>query len=497
MKKKDRSIVFKGGSGTYSATGYRSASSSVSGGRGSSGGSGSAHVEMSRKNLINQSRTFMRNNSLYKGMIERAVGYIVGNGFGLQIKTPSKSFNNQAEQLWKKYWHRPEHRKLLAGRRVERMICRELLVCGDTGINKINTGDIQLIEAEQIIGKSLNSDGVETDQYGVPSGYWVAPYGRGGRAVSSKSEKKPLKDFLFIADPERPSGIRAVPPCQSAFPMLHRINDVCDSEAIAWQLLARLAVAITSEGGEEKGYDNSTEDPNATTTEAATRMTELDYALIFHGEPGDEIKGIERNIPGKNFTESLTMFLRLLGLPLGIPLEVILLDWTKSNYSQSRAVLEQAYQAFLGWQMLLEEQSYTPVLEWQINRWIKAKLLKPTQWIKDNGVLPMWIKPTFPWIDQLKETQAHGAQVDRGFTTHGLVCKSKGMEREDVVAARVAEVRDAITQAQQIENDTTVKVPWQIFAGLEAKPSAPAPTEPDDNDGNPPKDKDKDIKDAK
>ena len=440
----------------------------------------------------------MRNNSLYKGMIERAIGYIIGNGFGLQIKTSSKPFNNEVEKLWKTYWKRPEHRGIISGRRVERMVCRELLTCGDTGIIKLSKGPIQLIEAEQITGKSRNSDGVNKDDYGVPLSYSVAPYGRGGRVVNAKAQVYKPVDFLFVADPERPSGLRAVPPCQSVFPMLHRINDVCDSEAIAWQLLARLAVSITREGGAETGYDDSVEDADATTTEAATRLTELDYALIFHGEPGDEIKGIEHNIPGKDFSQSLTMFLRLLGLPLGIPLEVILLDWTKSNYSQSRAVLEQAYQAFLGWQMLLEEHFYTPVLEWKIRQWINAGLLKPTKAIGEGEFSPVWIKPTFPWIDQLKETQAHGAQVDRAFTTHAIVCKSKGMERDDVVNSREEEIRDAIERAKRIEAETQVKVPWQLFAGLDVQKSAPpsAPPEPEKDDEDeaddeaPPKDKD-------
>jgi len=498
---KIRQIKFDAGGGTYSSTGYKSASVISGEGRSYSEGSGSLHTGWDRLRLINQSRGFMRENSLYKGMLERAVGYIVGNGFGLQIKTSSKTFNSAAEALWKQSWRRPEHRGLLAGRRVERMICRELLTCGDTGINLLGSGKLQMIEAEQIAGKKLNDDGVKTDNYGVPQGYWVSPYGRGGRVVRSKADLKKPKDFLFIADPERPSGLRAVPPCQSVFPMLHRINDVCDSEAIAWQLLARLAVSITREAGQELGYKDSKDpkdpkdDESATDTEAATRLTELGYALIFHGEPGDEIKGIEHNIPGKNFSESLTMFLRLLGLPLGIPLEVILLDWTKSNYSQSRAVLEQAYQAFLGWQMLLEEHFYTPVLEWQIKRWIKSKLLKPTKNIIDQGVNHIWIKPTFPWIDQLKETQAHGAQVDRAFTTHAMVCKSRGLERDDVVDARVAEVTDAINRAKAIEAATEVKVPWQLFAGLETGKSSggrlkPEPDDDENDDENSPKDKD-------
>ena len=251
--------------------------------------------------------------------------------------------------------------------------------------------------------------------------------------------------------------------------MLHRINDVCDSEAIAWQLLARLAVSITNANAPEEAHTMSREDPNKSGDELegdlATRLTELDYALMFHGEPGEEVKGIERNIPGKTFGDSLRMFLRMLGLPLGMPLELILLDWTKSNYSQSRAVLQQAYQMFQFWQAKMKDFFYTPLLLWRLEAWQESKLIG-----RRNKVKFDWIMQTFPWIDQLKEAQAYSTQVERGFITHGQVCKSLNTDRAEVMEIREREVREAIAIAQKIEKDTKQKVPWQIFAGLKATP---------------------------
>ncbi|MBA7609796.1 hypothetical protein ES703_16990 [subsurface metagenome] len=250
--------------------------------------------------------------------------------------------------------------------------------------------------------------------------------------------------------------------------MLHRISDVCDSEAIAWQLLARLAVSITRKEGPEQAQVESREDPNKKTDELegdlATRLTELDYALLFHGNPGEEVKGIERNIPGRSFSESLRMFLRLLGLPLGLPLEIILLDWTKSNYSQSRAVLQQAYQMFLFWQAKLADFFYSPLFEWKLAQW--QEQTNPKLIGQRNKVKYDWIKQTFPWIDQFKEAQAYATQVEHAFITHGQVCKSLNTDRAEVVERREQEVREAIEKAKKIQDDTGVEVPWQIFAGL-------------------------------
>ena len=462
--------------GAYTATGYRSARVASRDGRATSAASGQIHQQTDRVRLIAQSREFLRDNGLYSGMIERAVGYIVGNGFGLQARGGDKEWQQTAEGLWRRWWRRPEITGLRSGSRVERTVCRELLACGDTAAILTDEDLLQLVEAEQITHTGHPSDiGIETDEFGRPTRYWRCPYNTSGRPDRSAARAFEPASFLYLADPDRPSSLRGVPPAQAAFPMIHRISDVCDSEAVAWQLLARMAVAVTREGGTEQAYPEAKADPaksSGGSGDVADMVHELDYALIFHGNPGDEIRGIERNLPGANFPEAVRMFLRLMGLPLGLPLEIVLLDWTKSNYSQSVAVLLQAYVTFLGWQMLLEELFYRPIYEWRIERWTEQKELPEVE----NAAECEWIKPTFPWLDQLKEAQAHGAKVDRGFSTHAAVCKSLGLEREDVVKVREEEVRDAIDRAKRIEKETGTAVPWQMFAGL--RPDGPAAGRP-------------------
>lgn len=459
-------LVIERLNGTYGMLGYRSASRATSEGRTYSSYPGTAHDEHDRTKLIAQSRDFLRNNAIYKGMIERAVGYIVGNGFELQVNTNSPNVNTKVEQLWRQWFAKPEVRNLLSGSETARIVCREVMVAGDTTVLKTDKSLIQLFEAEQLAGKYPYKNGISRDKFGRPTKFNLCPWKAHG-IDTGKGVGYQADDILFLTRPERPSQIRGVPAAQAAFAMLHRINDICDSEAIAWQLLARLAVSITREQAGEQAYIESRQDPNKSGDETegdlATRLTELDYALMFHANPGEEVKGIERNIPGKNFGESLRMFLRLLGLPLGLPLELILLDWTQSNYSQSRAVLQQAYQTFVEWQQKLQDFFYTPLFEWKLQQWRSQGLVG-----EKTPVVHDWIKPTFPWIDALKEATAYSTQVERGFITHGQVCKSLNTDRQEVIERREREVRDAIRRAKKIKEDEGIDVPWEIFAGLKA-----------------------------
>lgn len=464
-------VKLDGWRGSYGSLGYRASRVAASEHRGYHSYPGSAHDERDRTRLIAQSRQFMRDNAIYKGLIERMVSYIAGNGFELQITGVSKSATVKIEGLWKDFMRRPEIRNVLSGAETGRMIMRELFVAGDTLALKTDKGLLQLFEAEQIDGDKSYPAGIKKDTFGRPIRFHLCPWKshgidkRNGRGVMAK-------DVLFLTNPERPSNIRGIPACQASFPMLHRINDVCDSEAIAWQLLSRLAVSIIRKKGSELSVTESVEDGDKTSEQLeddmARRVTEMGYAIMFHGEPGDEIKGIERNIPGRNFPESIRMFLRLLGLPIGAPLELVLLDWTKSNYSQSRAVLEQAYESFIFWQKKLIDFFYAPLFEWKWRAWRSdvGSNLKP---------VAGWILPTFPWIDQLKEAQAWAAKLDRGYTTHAAVCKSLKTDRTEVLEQREKEIREAIEIAKQIKADTEVAVPYEIFCGLQPPGSSATP----------------------
>lgn len=460
-----RSVIKTVVQGVQAAFGYKSATTAMTGGSPATPGSGESHMKWTRERLVAHARQLSRDNLLYSGPIDRQVGYIIGNGFQLQAKTADKKWNALAESLWADFWRRPDVVGVFSGRAIEQLVCKELLTCGDVGILLTDELRLQIFESEQIKGRTFGSDGIERDQRtGKVTGYWVTMYGQDGQPVLAQARKVNVEHFLFISKPDRPSSIRAVPPGQASFPMLDRINDMCDSEAAAAQLLARVVLSVTRAGGSAAAYATSEDDPSKAgidTAQLTTRITELDHSLIYNGEPGDEIKGIDRNIPGKDFTASVTMFLRLLGMSIGLPLEVMLLDWTKSNYSQSRAVLEQAAVTFRGWQLLIEEGFHQRVYRWFVDQSIANNVL-PTI---DDRYAHEWIKPNVPWIDQKKEAEAKGGMIDRGFTSLSQVTKSLGQDREELLVTLEREADDAAAIAKRLEEKHGRPFAWEPFAG--------------------------------
>jgi lambda family phage portal protein len=432
--------------------------------------SGQAVINQSREYLVGLSRQLMRDNPIYRGILGRCVSYVVGNGFGLQARTDSPDWNEAAERLWHEYWQSPVITGAMSGARLESLTFLELLTTGDAflAFARSNGRDyLQVFEAEQCLTyKDGSSDGIQFDAMGRATSYWFAPYSESGYIDRGAAVKFDAGNVVHLFDHERPSATRGVPVLQSSFPMLHRISDICDAEAIARQMLAHLCISITRENSAEEAYAVSELDNNSDTF----RIQEMDYATIFNAAPGESIQAINRNIPGSDFEKSMVVFLRVLGLPLGMPLELVMLDWTKSNYSQSRAVLQQAFQTFSSWQQLIKDRALSRIYRRKIAEWIVNNELPPNA----QAARHEWVAPSFPWIDEAAELDAQGRKIELALTTHAEVCKSLQHERADVVNARELEIRDAIARAQSIKADTGEAVPWQLLAGVPSSLTAQA-----------------------
>ena len=435
--------------GRYTALGYDAASTLQNVDQRYSGGNrpGWEHERFSRDKLIAQSRDFVRNNMLYRGIIERAIDFSIGSGFGLQAD------DDTVDALWESYITTAEVSGRYNGAKFPRAMAREFFYTGEAPVKIVSGLRLQLLESEQIGADGAISDsGIIYSNEGKAQSFRVYPW---ANRYTGQPTMVDARDMLFVVDYERPSSQRGMPVLQSVFPMLHRISDVCDAEALAWQMLSRIFL---------KHKSDSPTDPFATTATitGGLDVTELPYALVANIGADDDLESMARDIPGQDFPQTLTTFCRLLGLPLGIPLELILMDWTKSNYSQTKAALMLCWERFRAIQSVFLNDFYEPLFNRLYNSWVADGLIKDTPETRRHKFIP----PQFPWIDALKEAQAYEKKLSLGLITHGETLKALESERKSVLNTREIEITDAINRANKIKEDTGVTVPWEYFAGL-------------------------------
>jgi len=145
----------------------------------------------------------------------------------------------------------------------------------------------------------------------------------------------------------------------------------------------------------------------------------------------------------------------MLGAGLGMPYEIILRDFSKTNYSSARASLGQAYRIFRAWQQLIVDAYCQPV-------W--AQLLEEAYYM---GELPapgfekyiheytraQWITPGWQHVDPLKEAKAQELLVNNNFMSRSEVCASLGTDWEAVALQRQRE--------SETDEDLGIKTPEQ------------------------------------
>lgn len=481
-QRRDPSLIIDRLPGAQSSIGYRSESLATMEGRSYSHAAGSEHDNRSRSNSTKEARDFGRNNGLFKGPRERALEYAIGSGFKLIMLSKDNDYNKSVMQLWQEYWTKPET-KGLTGWQTEYMWLREHYTVGDVAANKVSNGKLQLIESEQIVTPKNRraTDGIVKSRLGEPLAFWVAPYVK-GYVRTDRAKRIPAQEILFLTDPDRISSFRTAPPLQDAFPVLRRVKDVIDAEALAAQIMSRITFMLNTEHAPSFGKEMSVDDPDKSSADMeddlARRLVELDYALIFFGKPGDEIKGLDRNIPGKDFSQNIRMFLQIYGVSWGLPLEIVLLDWTKSNYSQMRGAIDMVYKVMLRKQCLLSDTLLNPTLEWKIRLWQKQKKIP----IIEDGFAHDWIVPNKPAYDDAKDAQAWGIKLDRGLTTLAMALKSQNKDPEQFYKARAEEWQKAIDISKKLYEDnkeyldqTGQIIPLAPFAGMKYVPERGRP----------------------
>lgn len=490
--------------GSYTAIGYRAAEVARKSGRPlPQEASSDTHLLNDRELLGNIAEDMDRSNGIYECAINRSIESILGRtGLELVPDTGDDDLNATIKRDWRAWGRRPEVTGRFSWQQCEELALRAHYNRGDVGVVITNRRKIQYITSPRIAGGRRSElasrdggrvvQGVELDGLGAPLAYWVCPRDRSGRVQRSRARRVKAEDFILYANRKDFDQTRGVPVLASIFSMVHRLGDILDSEAIAWQNLARFAVAINREGGPAKGYQESKADDDgrdlgtdqATGGDLADRVVELDEGIIFHGEIGETIRGIERNLPGANFGDAVRIFFALIGAPFGVPGSILLLDFRGLTYTANRAEIEQAAKAFYRRFRDLKDHHHSPIYEAFV------------RWGVEDGRYPDdpstyahgWRGSAPAWIDRLKESQAWKQAIEGGMATQSEAIGSAGsyVDHESWLEDRVKEIKRARERAAELNEgaDEGDRVDWRHLAGIPVSKQQSAPAAGADPEGD-------------
>jgi len=382
-----------------------------------------------------RSRQLDERNGIATGLLNRCVDNVIGSGIRPQAGSSSESWNKKAEELFNDWSSRADVRGLGdLYSYLQPLWFREYLVGGDCGIILLKDGSLQTVDADAIStpikmsGQSNINDGVEMDNLGKPVRFWVQ------NGDKTKHKAISAHDFIYYPHIRTVRGTRGEPAFHQTDKYFDQIDGSIEAVVMASQMAAMFGLLIKSEG------DIGTLTSLPTTSDArgtSKPAMDLEPAMIKHLMPGESIEQIKPEHPGTNYPEFISLILRLVGLPLGLPLELVLLDFSQTNFSSARASLIQAQRTFKNHQNSFRKTILERIWRWRISKFMKEGLLPN---IKD-AFSHRWITPGWPYIDPDKEMQANMLAIDAGLSTLSITAAGLGYDYEELLAQRAKEIK--------------------------------------------------------
>ena len=417
-----------------------------------------------RLDMMFRSRELERDNGLAEGLLSRSVENVVGTGIKPQARTSNKDWNKAAEALFADWAETCDVRGMDDFYALQGLTFRSYLRDGDVGTLLLEDGRLQGVESDEIAapaGKEHDPrqiDGVEVDVAGRPVRYWLvdetAP-DLGTRQVSDRKSLTgrfsiPAEDFLFLSRRKRLKQTRGEP----VFSQNAWLFDQIDGNVEAVTISARIAACFGLVVERASPYSGL---PTTTGADGETyRKWSLEPGMVKELNLGDKISQIAPQQPTQNFGEFVGLMARLVGVPLGLPYELVLLDFSKTNFSSARASLIQAYKTFRAHQVRLVGSWCRPIWKRLVSRWIAEGLLE------DLGVESLkhsWTLPGWQWVDPKAEVDSALTAIDAGIKTLHDVITEQGGDYDEKMEQRAQELKDMERLAIPIVRSASTRDP--------------------------------------
>ena len=451
--------------------------------------------------LVARSRDLSRNHGIAAGAIQTLVDNVVGTGFRLaampdyktlgQDKAWAEDWTWQVESLWRSWADNTEcdaARSLtFAGLTVQ--VFRSAIINGEALAlplwlpergNTFATA-LQLVEPDRLSNPNGEPDsrylrgGIEIDRYGAPQAYWIRQGhpGDGHLGLASEDDtwqRVPAftafgrRQVIHVHDKERTGQNRGKPLLTSIMPMFKMLDHYERSELQAAIVNAMIAAFIeTPLDGESIGemFGGSTEDYIAARNAWEVKLQGGSIIPVF---PGDKVAPFTPSRPNSAYGAFVENVLRHIGTGLNIPFELLMKDFSKTNYSSARAALLEAWRYFNGRRAWLATGWARPVYELWLEETVNRGLVDAPGFYERKSAWSRckWIGPGRGWVDPVKEAQAAQMRMEAGLSTLEDECAAQGLDWEEVLEQRAKEKArlEALglvppTKPQQPDNEET------------------------------------------
>ena len=431
------------------------------------GGSADYHFRSESKyyDLIEQARDMDRNDSIVGILADRRVDNIVQSGFTLDTKTGDKALDQDLWHRWQAFAEDADQCDIageLCWHEIERLACRAESVDGDIVIIGTEDGPLQTIESHaiQVSSKIENTFlGVTRNKYGKREQYHVR-YDL--NEFGQKSESEPIdvrneygiRQLFHVYNPKRVNVTRGVTQLAPTFAIAGMLEDINFAKLVQQQVVSCFAVLRTTAAGTEDlpSVDNGYGEPSTETTSSGTRLLEgVAPGMEITGRPGETLEMDSPSVPNSEYFDQVKLILQIIGVNFGLPLCLVLMDGSETNFSGWRGAVDEARKGFVADQMNLVRRLHKPAYTWWLHRELEldSALKRAAKRDGINIFGHKWNLPTWSYIEPVADSEGDASQIRNGQTSPRRMQAARGKDHETIVDETIEDNAYAITKAQE------------------------------------------------
>jgi lambda family phage portal protein len=327
---------------------------------------------------------------------------------------------------------------------------------------------LQVVEADRLSNPNFSPntaalrEGVEIDIYGAPQAYHIRNAHPGDRfwflnnqlATWSRIPAKTAwgrRRVIHVHDKGRAGQSHGIPALANVMSQFKVLGDYQRYELKACAVNAMIALITESAVGQEGLVELLSSNPAALdkymeglSQRGRSAINGAD-GMILPLMLGEKVASFAPARPSTSYEPFTTTVFRHIATGLHIPYELLMKDFSKTNYSSARAALLEAWRFFTGKRNWLGLNFYQPAYELWLEEQVSAGEIDAPGFYEnwDAYCCARWVGPGRGWVDPYKEAQAADMRMDIGVSTLQDECAEQGKDWEEVLEQRAYEQKRA------------------------------------------------------
>lgn len=434
------------------------------------GGSADFHIrtETQYYESIEKCRDMDRNDAVVGQIVDRAVDNVIQDGLTLEPQTGDKRLNRDLWDRWQEWSQDPDECDIggeMCFHDFERLLFRGSKVEGDSFAFVTQDGPLQYAEGHSIQTATKRDNtfcGITTNQFRRREIFWYRADSNDPMSISKAEEiALPARDesgnrLVFqIYDPKRALQTRGISAFAPIFYLTGMFEDVNFAKVVQQQIVSCFAIFREMAAGtpqkppSTEGYGDQDNDSSPV---AGIRTIEgVSPGMEIQGVAGEKLHGFSPNVPNSEYFEHVKLMLTLIGVNLGLPLCLVLMDGSETNFSGWRGAVDEARKGFRRNQRMMVKRFHRQVYEAKVRQWMESDpaLRVAAGKSKIKILAHEWNVPEWRYINPKEDAEADAAQLRNCLTSPRRLHSGRGLDWETIAEETIDDNAYAIIRAKR------------------------------------------------